>query len=294
MFLRQSTIQIVKFGPGLDAGDGVALETGLATAMDNATTGIRISKDGGNYVDRNSSTAPAYDEMGDYDVTLDATDTNTVGVLRMIFEESATCLPIWQEYYVVEEAVYDAFFAASSAGIPSIPANWITAAGINADAITAAKVAADVHAESADATWDENIVSAHGAASAAGLLLRVLGAAISTRSNNATLEALLGVADAAGETIQHGIEKNVAFTFPFVMVDSAGDPVTGIADGSFTKQRSLDGATSWSTATGTVTEIGNGAYWFAATQADVNGDEGIIRLTATGAKAFLFPFITIA
>jgi len=50
----------------------------------------------------------------------------------------------------------------------------------------------------ADAVWDEDIEAAHGTDATAGLLLRALGAAISNRSNNATLDALLGVADTAG------------------------------------------------------------------------------------------------
>lgn len=57
----------------------------------------------------------------------------------------------------------------------------------------------------ADAVWDENIVAAHGTASTAGLLLRVLGGSISTRANNATLNALLGVPDSAGATIAETI-----------------------------------------------------------------------------------------
>lgn len=48
-----------------------------------------------------------------------------------------------------------------------------------------------------DGVWDEDIVATHGTASTAGLLLRVLGAAISTRANNSTLEDLLGVPDTA-------------------------------------------------------------------------------------------------
>jgi hypothetical protein len=53
----------------------------------------------------------------------------------------------------------------------------------------------------ADGVWDEDIVAAHGTADTAGLLLRALGAVISQRANNPTLNALLGVADTAGYTI---------------------------------------------------------------------------------------------
>lgn len=53
----------------------------------------------------------------------------------------------------------------------------------------------------ADGVWDEDIVAAHGAASSAGLLVRALGAAISTRANSPTLAALLAVPDVASATI---------------------------------------------------------------------------------------------
>jgi hypothetical protein len=63
-------------------------------------------------------------------------------------------------------------------------------------AATGSATAAGV-AAIADGVWDEDIVAAHGTASTAGLLLRALGANITTRANNATLEDLLGVADTA-------------------------------------------------------------------------------------------------
>lgn len=50
----------------------------------------------------------------------------------------------------------------------------------------------------ADAVWDEDIVAAHGTSDTAGLLLRALGAAISQRTNNPTLDSMLGVPDSAG------------------------------------------------------------------------------------------------
>lgn len=111
--LRANTISTVQFGPAVDAGDGVALEVGLATAMDNATTGIRVSKNGAAMIDRNSATAPAYDAMGFYRVALSATDTDTEGTLLVVFEESATCLPIWENFQVVNEAIYDALYSAN-------------------------------------------------------------------------------------------------------------------------------------------------------------------------------------
>lgn len=88
---------------------------------------------------------------------------------------------------------------------------------IDADAATAAAGVATIlaaiaalndptAAAIADAVWDENIVAAHGTASTAGLLLRVLGAAISTRVNNPTLNALLGVADVAARDLPEQVD----------------------------------------------------------------------------------------
>lgn len=205
MFLKQSTSQVIKFGPFLDKTDGVSLEVGLATNLDNATTGIRISKDGGDFGDRADATAPTYDEMGMYNVTLGTSDTDTCGELYIIFEEAATCLPVWARYYVVEEAIYDALFAASSAafdsnqrvdvgewlgtavatpttaGVPEVDVTYaagtawgsgaITAGSIATDAIDADALATDAVDEIADGVWDEDILAAHTTTATAGLIL---------------------------------------------------------------------------------------------------------------------------
>ena len=117
LILRQSTSKAVSFGPFLDKTDGVTLEVGLVSAIDHATTGILLSKNGGALTIRSQAvTASTYDAYGNYIVTLSATDTNAVGTLRMQFSEAATCLPVWQDFIVVEEAIFDALFAASAPG----------------------------------------------------------------------------------------------------------------------------------------------------------------------------------
>lgn len=107
ILLKQSTSVVVQFGPFVDKTTGVDLEVGLATAMDNATTGIRLSKNGAAFADRGDATVPAYDAMGCYRITLSTTDTGTLGTLRMIFEEAATCLPVWMDFMVVTANVWD-------------------------------------------------------------------------------------------------------------------------------------------------------------------------------------------
>ena len=110
LFLKQSTSVVVQFGPFVDKTDGVTLEVGLSAAMDDGTTGIRLSKNGAVLVDRNDSTAPAYDAMGLYRITLNATDTAALGTLRMIFEEAATTLPIWADFMIMPLNVWDSMF----------------------------------------------------------------------------------------------------------------------------------------------------------------------------------------
>src|SRR3990167_1290609 len=111
LILRQSTSKAVSFGPFVDKTDGVTLEVGLVTAIDHATTGILLSKNGGRLTIRfQAVTASTYDAYGNYIVTLSATDTNTIGTLRMQFSEAATCLPVWQDFIVMDEATYDVLF----------------------------------------------------------------------------------------------------------------------------------------------------------------------------------------
>jgi len=113
-WIKQSTSAVISFGPFVDKGDGVTLETGLVSALDHASTGIMLSKNGGALTIRHASvTASSYDAYGNYLVTLDTTDTNTLGSLRMQFSEAATCLPVWQDLMVVPANVWDSMFGSS-------------------------------------------------------------------------------------------------------------------------------------------------------------------------------------
>jgi len=82
----------------------------------------------------------------------------------------------------------------------------------------------------ADAVWDENIVTAHGAAQTAGLLLRALGATIASRTNYPTLNELLAVPDVAGNTIAHTIFDRVLSAALHNVADSAGRRIRDLDD----------------------------------------------------------------
>lgn len=111
LYLKQSTAsQSVLIGPFIDDTDGATAETGLTIA----NTDIRLSKNGGNLAAKNSG-GGTHDEAGWYAITLDATDTDTVGRLQLHVKVSGA-LMVQAEYQVLEEAIYDALIGASAAG----------------------------------------------------------------------------------------------------------------------------------------------------------------------------------
>lgn len=110
MFLRQSTSQVVRFGPFLDITDGVTEEVALTITQAE----MRLSKDGAAFAQKNAAGNATHDSDGWYSTTLNGTDTDTVGELVMNVQQPANTLPVWVRWYVVEEAVYDAFYAAGA------------------------------------------------------------------------------------------------------------------------------------------------------------------------------------
>lgn len=120
MWLRQSTISVINFGPVLDFADGVTLETaaGIITSLDHATTGIMLSKNGGTLAVREQGAnfvATTYDAHGCYKVSLSAIDTGTLGRLRVIHTEPVTYLAIWQDFMVVPADLWDSIMVAQPA-----------------------------------------------------------------------------------------------------------------------------------------------------------------------------------
>jgi len=114
LFLKEDTSATIRLGPFVDSVDGKTYEVGMAAAMDNATTGIRVSKNGAAFADRNDATAPVYDAFGYYSVVLDGTDTSTPGTLQVIFGDAAVCLPCEANFMIVAANIYDSLFGAGT------------------------------------------------------------------------------------------------------------------------------------------------------------------------------------
>lgn len=100
--LKVSTAADVILGPFVDSTDGVTAETALTISQAD----IRLSKNGGAFAQTNNATGATHRENGNYVVPLDATDTNTLGRLRVSIAESGA-LPCWLDFHVVPANVYD-------------------------------------------------------------------------------------------------------------------------------------------------------------------------------------------
>ena len=171
--LRQSTAVDVLIGPFVDSTDGDAEETGLTIAQAD----VRLSKNGQTAAQKNDNTTCAHDADGLYNCELDATDTNTVGQLTL-YVHVAGALCVRHDFQVVEENVYDAWFAASAAAGTDLAAILVDTGttlqgeldGIQADtediqsrlpaALVGGRIDANAGAISGDATAADNLEAA--------------------------------------------------------------------------------------------------------------------------------------
>ena len=118
-WLKQSTAYTFRIGPFVDSTDGFTAKTGLTIAQAD----IQISKAGGAFAQTSASPTTTYDSVGHYQCPLTATDTGTLGPLRVYIYKS-TALPVWQDFMVVPANVYDSLIT----GV-----NWLPVTGLQAD-----------------------------------------------------------------------------------------------------------------------------------------------------------------
>lgn len=160
-YLKQNTSVDVPIGPFLDETDGKTAETGLTITQPD----IRLKKNAAAWAQKNAAQTLTHEENGYYEVTLDTTDTNTLGLLRLAVAESGA-LPIWEDFMVLAANVYDSLFGGTDlldvsvtqvngsaapnlvggrldASVGAMAAGVITAAAHAAGAIDAAAIAAD-------------------------------------------------------------------------------------------------------------------------------------------------------
>jgi len=118
MWLKQSTAATITFGPFVDATDAVTPET--PASLSAVAADIRLSKNGGAFAAKNDATNPASLENGHWSVVLNATDTDTLGRLRVACYKAGG-LPVWADFMVIPAQVYNSIVAGSDQLDVSLP-----------------------------------------------------------------------------------------------------------------------------------------------------------------------------
>lgn len=111
---RQSTAKTIMIGPVLDA-DGVAV-------TDCVVADFEVSKNGADPAALDGSATLTHRNTGHYSLALTANDLDTVGTAQIVINDTVNaCAP--RDLVVIEEAVYDAFYAAAASGLPAAVAS---------------------------------------------------------------------------------------------------------------------------------------------------------------------------
>ena len=120
-FLKQSTSVDLPIGPFVDQTDGFTAETALTITQPD----VRLKKNAAAWAQKAAVQTLTHEENGYYEVTLDATDTDTLGQLRLAVNESGA-LPVWEEFMVMPANVWDSLFGADALQIDAT-AVWAAA-----------------------------------------------------------------------------------------------------------------------------------------------------------------------
>ena len=178
MFLKQSTATTIILGPFVDDTDGKTAETALTLTQAD----IRLSKNAGTYAQKSDTGSASHMELGHYACSLNTTDTNTLGRLRIAVHETGA-LPVWIDYLILPANVYDSLISTDKLQVHAVEIdnNLIPAAAIAANAITSDQLATTAAAEIADAVWDEAI-STHTTTGTTGKALSDASACSATAS----------------------------------------------------------------------------------------------------------------
>lgn len=132
LYLKQSTSVTIKFGAFVDATDGFTPETSLSIGQAD----IRLSKNGGNSDQTNNATGATHDEFGQYDIPLDDTDTDTLGILKVMVYESGS-RPVSAEFMVIEEESYNLITGVTN--VPDLVWDELLTASIHNDPTSAGR-----------------------------------------------------------------------------------------------------------------------------------------------------------
>jgi len=195
LWLRQSTSVTIVLGPFLSTTDGFTPQTGLSVTPST----VRLSKNGGGFAAKADATNGTHMENGNYSVTLNATDTGTLGRLR-IHANIATALPLWDDGVILPANMWDAMFASGvlqNVNVSSHDAGAITAAAFAANAITSTVLATDSISSAQIATGGAQEI----AAAVKALVIETAGSYTLGQALSIMLAVLAGRTSSSGATI---------------------------------------------------------------------------------------------
>ena len=120
-FLRKNTAVRISVGPFLDFSDGVTPENSLTVA--DITCELIYDDDDNTAVNRSALTLTASGgnndmvpvtstAVGMYDLELTASNTNIgPGRMMLVFSDPDAHVPVWHEFQVLDQAVYDTMYS---------------------------------------------------------------------------------------------------------------------------------------------------------------------------------------
>lgn len=112
--IKQSTEITVRIGPVVSVSDGFTPVTTLSISLANEAELLKAGGVATVSLATNTLTAITGAD-GWYNLTLTASNTDTVGELVIAINDDDLCLPVFARFQVVEEAIYDKFFGPSAA-----------------------------------------------------------------------------------------------------------------------------------------------------------------------------------
>lgn len=193
IYLRYDTeSQEIVLGPFVDSTDGNTEETGLTIA----NTDIKLWKAGATTLANKNSGGATHISNGMYYAVLDATDTNTLGSMRVYVHVSGA-LAVIVDAIVLPQKVYDSLISGSD----NLEIDLIQIAG-SAVSTTSAQLGVNVVQVSGDSTAADNLEAAcdgtgynvgNGAVVAASVTGNVGGNISGTVPNSAGVTTLLGL-----------------------------------------------------------------------------------------------------
>lgn len=113
--ILQSATSVITVGPFIDDTDFKTLKTGAYSLA--AADVILIKAGGTSSAAKNESTAPAFISNGMFAVTVNSTDTATVGRMRVVVVKAASLI-VWEDVEVLPATSYNPQIAGT--------ANWTT------------------------------------------------------------------------------------------------------------------------------------------------------------------------